>query len=47
MVVCSDEVPEGEPQPFMIEAIMKQMAITDSKAVVKVGDTKVDVERRP
>lgn len=44
MVVCSDEVPEGRPQPFMIKTIMQQMEITDSKAVVKVGDTKVDVE---
>lgn len=44
MVVCSDEVPEGRPQPFMINTIMEQMEITDSKAVVKVGDTKVDVE---
>ncbi len=44
MVVCSDEVPEGRPQPFMIETIMKQLGISDSKAVVKVGDTKVDVE---
>lgn len=44
MVVCSDEVPEGRPQPFMINTIMQQMEVTDSKAVVKVGDTKVDVE---
>ena len=44
MVVCSDEVPEGRPQPFMIKTIMEQMKIADSKAVVKVGDTKVDVE---
>lgn len=44
MVVCSDEVPEGRPHPFMIKAIMEQLAITDSKAVAKVGDTRVDVE---
>lgn len=44
MVICSDEVPEGRPQPFMIKAIMEQMEISDNKAVVKVGDTKVDVE---
>jgi phosphonatase-like hydrolase len=44
MVICSDEVPEGRPQPFMIKAVMEQLAITDNKAVVKVGDTKVDVE---
>lgn len=44
MVLCSDEVPEGRPQPDMIQTIMQQMEVTDSKAVVKVGDTKVDVE---
>ncbi|OQP58202.1 hypothetical protein A3860_07710 [Niastella vici] len=44
MVVCSDEVPEGRPYPFMIKTIMQQLAVTDSQTVVKVGDTKVDVE---
>jgi phosphonatase-like hydrolase len=44
IVVCSDEVPEGRPHPYMIKSIMHQMDISDSKAVVKVGDTKVDVE---
>ena len=44
MVLCSDEVPAGRPHPDMIKTIMQQMDITDSKAVVKVGDTKVDVE---
>jgi phosphonatase-like hydrolase len=44
LVLCSDEVPEGRPQPDMIKAIMQQLNVTDSKAVVKVGDTRVDVE---
>jgi phosphonatase-like hydrolase len=44
IVICSDEVPDGRPQPYMIQNIMQQMKMTDSKAVVKVGDTKVDVE---
>jgi phosphonatase-like hydrolase len=44
LVLCSDEVPEGRPQPDMIKAIMQQLNVTDSKAVVKVGDTQVDVE---
>ena len=44
MVICSDEVPEGRPQPYMIQNIMAQLNVTDSKAVAKVGDTKVDVE---
>ena len=44
IVICSDEVPEGRPQPYMIQNIMEQLQVTDSKAVAKVGDTKVDVE---
>jgi len=43
-VISSDEVPEGRPEPFMIYAIMKQLGITDSKEVVKIGDTEVDVQ---
>ncbi len=42
-VISSDEVPEGRPHPFMIQAIMKQLNITDIKKVVKVGDTEVDI----
>lgn len=44
IVICSDEVPDGRPQPYMIQHIMQQMNVADSKAVAKVGDTKVDVE---
>lgn len=44
MVITSDEVPEGRPHPYMIAAIMKQLQVTDSRQVVKVGDTEVDVE---
>jgi len=42
-VICSDEVPEGRPHPFMIQSIMQQLGITDAQQVVKVGDTEVDV----
>ncbi|MDE3254139.1 MAG: HAD hydrolase-like protein [Bacteroidota bacterium] len=42
-VVCSDEVPEGRPNAYMIQSIMKQLGITDMSSVVKVGDTEVDV----
>lgn len=41
--ICSDEVPEGRPHPFMIQSIMQQLGITDAKEVIKVGDTEVDV----
>jgi len=44
MVICSDEVPQGRPFPYMIHSIMLQMDVTDSRAVVKIGDTKVDIE---
>jgi phosphonatase-like hydrolase len=42
-VVCSDEVQEGRPHPFMIRKIMEQLGITEAAEVVKVGDTSVDV----
>lgn len=43
-VISSDEVPGGRPEPFMIQTIMKRLGITDSKDVVKIGDTEVDVQ---
>ena len=42
-VVCSDEVQEGRPHPFMINRIMELLKVTDTANVVKVGDTSVDV----
>lgn len=43
LVVSSDEVPEGRPQPYMIEKIMHHLSISDRSAIVKVGDTEVDI----
>jgi phosphonatase-like hydrolase len=43
-VICSDEVPEGRPHPFMIEKLMQKLDINDAESVAKVGDTKVDIE---
>ena len=43
-VICSDEVPEGRPYPFMIEKLMQKLNISNAEDVVKVGDTKVDIE---
>ena len=43
MVISSDEVLEGRPHPYMIEAIMQQLQVADPAQVVKVGDTEVDV----
>lgn len=42
-VICSDEVEEGRPTPYMINALMAKFNIEDASMVVKVGDTEVDV----
>jgi phosphonatase-like hydrolase len=42
-VVASDEVPAGRPEPYMIYKMMDAAGITDSKQVIKVGDTEVDI----
>lgn len=42
-VVSSDEVPAGRPQPYMIQRMMSEAGIDDTKQVIKVGDTEVDV----
>ena len=41
--IASDEVEEGRPQPFMIQALMQRAGIDDPKEVIKIGDTEVDV----
>ena len=43
--ICSDEVPRGRPHPDMIFQLMDQLGVTDARAVVKVGDTPVDLEQ--
>jgi phosphonatase-like hydrolase len=43
-VICSDEVPEGRPYPYMIHTLMQRLLITDVKSVAKVGDTESDME---
>jgi phosphonatase-like hydrolase len=43
-VICSDEVPEGRPHPFMIECLMQKLNVKYADDVAKVGDTKVDIE---
>lgn len=40
---ASDEVPQGRPFPFMIQRIMAELGIEDPKAVIKIGDTEVDI----
>jgi phosphonatase-like hydrolase len=42
-VVCSNEVPAGRPHPYMIQKMMQAAGIEDSKQVIKIGDTEVDI----
>jgi phosphonatase-like hydrolase len=42
-VVCSNEVPAGRPHPFMIQKMMQAAGIENTKQVIKLGDTEVDV----
>lgn len=43
-VVCSDEVSQGRPYPYMIEKLMQKLNIICRENIAKVGDTKVDIE---
>lgn len=42
-VISSNEVKAGRPFPYMIEALMKKADVHDTKKVIKIGDTEVDV----
>lgn len=42
--LCADDVPTGRPAPWMIFRIMEQLGVYPPTAVVKVGDTRVDIE---
>jgi phosphonatase-like hydrolase len=42
--VCSDDVPEGRPAPFMIFRAMERSGVTDVRRVAIVGDTQLDLE---
>lgn len=41
--IASDEVEKGRPEPFMINELMSRSGITDPAAVIKIGDTEVDI----
>ena len=43
-IICSDEVPEGRPHPFMIEKLMERVNVTFPEDVAKIGDTRADIE---
>ncbi|MCC7633539.1 HAD family hydrolase [Stenotrophomonas rhizophila] len=42
--IASDEVPAGRPAAHMIQTLMARLQITDASAVVKIGDTEVDIQ---
>jgi phosphonoacetaldehyde hydrolase len=41
--VCGDDVPAGRPAPWMIFRVMERLGVYPPAAVLKVGDTLVDV----
>jgi phosphonatase-like hydrolase len=43
-VVSSDEVENGRPAPDMIFKVMRSLGVTDKGLVVKVGDTRSDMD---
>lgn len=43
-IVCSDDVPQGRPAPYMIFRTMEATHTTDVRRVMKVGDTPVDIQ---
>jgi phosphonoacetaldehyde hydrolase len=42
--ICADEVPAGRPAPWMIFRCMEALGVYPPAAVMKVGDTLVDIE---
>ena len=42
--VCADDVPAGRPKPWMIYRVMEALDIYPPSAIVKVGDTLIDIE---
>jgi phosphonatase-like hydrolase len=41
--VCSDEVAQGRPAPYMIFRVMEATGVTDVRRVATVGDTALDL----
>lgn len=42
--IASDEVPQGRPEPFMIQKAMKTLQIADAQQVINIGDTPSDLK---
>ena len=44
MLITADDIERGRPHPDMIKMAMSQFGITDSKYVLKAGDSAIDIE---
>jgi phosphonoacetaldehyde hydrolase len=42
--VCGDDVPAGRPAPWMLFRVMERLGVYPPAAVLKVGDTVLDIE---
>jgi phosphonoacetaldehyde hydrolase len=42
--ICADDVPAGRPAPWMIFRCMEECGVYPPAAVVKIGDTVIDIE---
>lgn len=42
--IASDQVEMGRPYPIMIHKLMQQFGVRTSSAVIKIGDTMVDIQ---
>lgn len=43
-MISSEEVESGRPSPLMIHKVMEYFSITDPGQVIKIGDTKADIQ---
>ncbi len=43
-MICADEVPAGRPDPWMLLRNMERLRVFPPAAVVKIGDTLVDID---
>ena len=42
--ICGDDVPAGRPAPFMVFLAMERTEIADTRSVIAVGDTPLDLQ---
>lgn len=41
---AGDEVPQGRPEPFLIQKVMAELGVEDTAEVINLGDTQADIE---